>query len=311
MQNVLRIRNGAVGLNVVTRGREENEPVILVHGYPDNHRVWDPVAERLARSFYVITYDVRGAGESDIPGDTSDYRMAALASDLACVADQVIPDRPFHLVGHDWGSIQSWESVTRGRLQARIKTFTSISGPSLDHAAYWARSKLTSRSLTDKVKAFRQLASSWYIGMFHLPLLAPAAWRFGLDSVWPDYLRRQGVPLETPNPFQKQDGQFGVNLYRANFRSKLLFPEPRYACCPVQLLVPLQDAYVGEQLFDDLGKWVPDLTRHNIDAGHWVILSHPEKVAQLIADFARRGLKQKSPDHQGQGVQVNEAESLI
>jgi pimeloyl-ACP methyl ester carboxylesterase len=265
MQNVLRIRNGAVGLNVVTRGREENEPVILVHGYPDNHRVWNPVAERLARSFYVITYDVRGAGESDIPG----------------------------------------------RLQARIKTFTSISGPSLDHAAYWARSKLTSRSLTDKVKAFRQLASSWYIGMFHLPLLAPAAWRFGLDSVWPDYLRKQGVPLEVPNPFQKQDGQFGVNLYRANFRSKLLFPEPRYACCPVQLLVPLQDAYVGEQLFDDLGKWVPDLTRHNIDAGHWVILSHPEKVAQLIADFAQRGLKQKSPDHQGQGFQVNEAESLI
>ena len=54
------------------------------------------------------------------------------------------------------------------------------------------------------------------------------------------------------------------------------------------------DAYVGEQLFDDLGKWVPDLTRHNIDAGHWVILSHPEKVAQLIADFAG-GAEAKAP----------------
>src|SRR5690554_7804612 len=135
MQNVLRIRNGAVGLNVVTRGREENEPVILVHGYPDNHRVWDPVAERLARSFYVITYDVRGAGESDIPGDTSDYRMAALASDLACVADHVIPDRPFPLVGHDWGAIESRDSITHARLQASDKIFTSNSTHTLHQPA--------------------------------------------------------------------------------------------------------------------------------------------------------------------------------
>ena len=117
---------------------------MLVHGYPDNLRVWDKVSAALSREYLVIRYDVRGAGESDKPRRTRDYRLALLADDLQAVVDTLIPGREFHLIAHDWGSIQSWESVTGGPLQNRIRSYTSISGPCLDHVGFWLRKQLES-----------------------------------------------------------------------------------------------------------------------------------------------------------------------
>ncbi|SFL81517.1 SDR family oxidoreductase [Marinobacter zhejiangensis] len=286
MQNSTQVNNGGVTLNVVTYGDARKVPIVLVHGYPDNHTVWKPVAERLAGKYFVITYDVRGAGASSVPKKQADYRMALLSDDLRAVVDAVIPDQPFHLAGHDWGSIQSWESVTAGPLKQRILSYTTISGPCLDHMGYWMRNKTLNLSPAAKAKVIKQLVSSWYIGFFHLPVLAPAAWQGGLDKLWPHYLRhREQVSEPEQNPTQEKDGRNGVQLYRANFRSKLLNPEARPADCPVQLVVPTRDNYVGTHLFDELHEWVPALYRRDINANHWVPLSHPDRIAQWIGEF--------------------------
>lgn len=286
MQKTIQVNNGDVTLNVVTYGDARKVPVVLVHGYPDNHTVWQPVAERLASKHFVITYDVRGAGESSVPRKQADYRMALLSDDLRAVVDAVIPGQPFHLAGHDWGSIQSWESVTAGPLQSRILSYTTISGPCLDHMGYWMRNKTLNLSPAAKAKVIKQLFSSWYIAFFHLPVLAPAAWQGGLDKLWPSYLKhREQVADPEQNPTQEKDGRNGVQLYRANFRSKLFNPESRPAHCPVQLVVPTRDNYVGTHLFDELHEWVPELYRRDINANHWVPLSHPDRIAQWIGEF--------------------------
>src|SRR5207245_2798179 len=78
---------GRVALHVVERGDAAAPTVVLVHGYPDDHTVWDPVAERLAARYHVVTYDVRGAGQSDAPRRVRDYRVDLLAADTAAVID--------------------------------------------------------------------------------------------------------------------------------------------------------------------------------------------------------------------------------
>ena len=282
------IDSSGVSLHAVTWGDSANPPIVLVHGYPDNHSVWKPVAERLAADWFVIAYDVRGAGQSDKPRAVSAYRMTLLAQDLAAVVDALIPGRCFHLAAHDWGSIQSWESVTTSRLEGRILSFTSISGPCLDHMGFWMRNHLFSRNGAARAKAIRQLFSSWYILFFQLPVLAPTLWQLGFDKRWPAYLQeREGVKEPEINRYQREDGRFGVQLYRANFRRKLLRPERRYAHCPVQLVVPDGDNYVSTQLFDELHQWVDSLQREDIEATHWVPLTHPDRIASLIANFAR------------------------
>jgi len=280
------VNNKGVDLYVATEGDPARPALVLVHGYPDNHSVWDAVTRQLACRYFVIRYDVRGAGRSSSPARTRDYQIRHLASDLACVVDAVIPGRPFHLAAHDWGSIQSWESVTTGPLAARVLSYTTISGPCLDHVASWIRSNLLARGWPGRQKLLRQLADSWYVFLFQLPLLPEALWRAGLDRFWPTYLaHREQVTGDTRNPFQKKDGCHGVKLYRANFLPRLLRPQPRYAQCPVLLIVPANDNYVGEQLSDNLEQWAGTLVRKRIDAPHWVVLTHPQTVARWIDEF--------------------------
>ena len=184
------VTSGDLLLYARVEGNPQATPLVLVHGYPDNHSVWDRVTEQLKKDYLVVRYDVRGAGRSDKPARTSAYRMKWLAQDLKAVANAVIPDRSFHLVAHDWGSIQSWETVTTGALDGRIRSYTAISGPCLDHVGYWFRDQIMAPRSGGTTKVLKQLASSWYVFMFQLPVLPETLWKAGLDRLWPGYLRK-------------------------------------------------------------------------------------------------------------------------
>lgn len=279
------VASGDVTLALYAWGkvRKGQAPIILVHGYPDSARVWHATAEILAVNHRVYAYDVRGAGHSSRPTKTADYTLDHLMADLDAVIDAVSPDQPVHLVGHDWGSIQCWEGVTSPTQQSRIATYTSISGPSLDHAGDWLRRRL--RQPRQWSQLARQFGHSWYAMLFQLPGLAPAVWRYGLDRRWPGIVSRlEGIEPDA-SPTQGEDGRWGVELYRANFPARLARPRPRPTDVPVQLIVPTRDPFMVQEIWDDLPHWVPNLTRREIDAGHWLPLTEPAFLADCIDTF--------------------------
>jgi NAD(P)-dependent dehydrogenase (short-subunit alcohol dehydrogenase family)/pimeloyl-ACP methyl ester carboxylesterase len=285
----LRVRSGEVELAVKVygaAGQPARQPVIvLVHGYPDSSQVWHKVVGPLSARYRVAAYDVRGAGDSSAPAHTAAYELDHLVADLAAVADAVSPEQPIHLVAHDWGSIQGWEAVSTARLRGRIASFTSISGPSLDHAGYWVMQRLRSGAPGELAKFANQLMHSWYIGAFHLPLAAPLAWKLGLDQLWPRLLERfEGIHTES-SPSQTRDGQQGLNLYRANVARRLLAPRERRTSVPVQLVVPTRDRFVSLELLEGIEQWVERLWRRDVGAGHWLQLSHPELVVRYVSEF--------------------------
>ncbi|MGH3539643.1 MAG: alpha/beta fold hydrolase, partial [Pseudonocardiaceae bacterium] len=155
-----------VRLQVHESGQHGAPTVVCIHGYPDDHTLWDGVATELAARYRVVSYDVRGAGESGKPRGRRAYRLDQLAQDLAAVLDAVSPDRPVHLLAHDWGAVQAWHAVTGEWLDGRVRSYTSISGPCLDHAGNWFRARLrrpTPRALRELIT---QMVSSWYITFF-------------------------------------------------------------------------------------------------------------------------------------------------
>lgn len=278
------IQSGRVRLAATAWGDPAQPVVVLVHGYPDNSEVWHGVAQALAGRFHVIAYDVRGAGRSDAPPEVADYRLERLADDFVAVLDAVSPDRPVHLVGHDWGSIQGWEFVTDPRLYGRIASFTSCSGPCLDHAASVLRAG-GRRSFRQCGATLRQALASWYIVFFHVPLLPEWNWKLWLGRSWPFWLRRTEGLRVAPNPTQTADGIHGLRLYRANIRARLRAPRERRAHAPVQVIVPTRDRYVRPAVTQDLGRWVDRLWRRPIDAHHWLPLSQPQRMAAMVSEF--------------------------
>lgn len=282
--------DGAGGLSLaVTEAGDPGRPtVLLVHGFPDTSAVWDPVVERLIDSFHVVRYDVRGAGRSEVPATRSGYALPLLVEDMVAVVEATSPDRPVHLVAHDWGSIQGWEAVTTEAASTRFASYTSISGPPLEHAALWARRHRNLRP-ADVARSVRQALHSWYIAFFHLPRIPELVARGRrVNRLWARALHRiEHAPTDErwPAPTFNADFAHGIELYRANVRSRMLHPEARHTDVPVQLIIPLRDRYVTVALLEGLEDWTSEMRRRPVAAGHWVIRTDPDIVVAAVREF--------------------------
>ncbi|MEW2137431.1 SDR family oxidoreductase [Streptomyces sp. NPDC005409] len=301
-----RVSTGGVDLCVVELGEADRPTVVLVHGYPDSKEVWSEVAERLAARFHVVLYDVRGHGRSTAPQPLrGGFTLEKLTDDFLAVADAVSPDRPVHLVGHDWGSVQGWEFATVGRTEGRIASFTSVSGPCLDHFGHWLKKRRSRPTPRAVAQLLGQGAKSWYIYLLHTPVLPELAWRGPLGKRWPAILQRaEKIPAgDYPTASLPSDAAHGAWLYRDNVRARLRRPRPdAYAHVPVQLITPTEDAFLSERLYDGLERWAPDLLRRSLPAKHWVPRTRPDQLAAWITDFvtsreepATRAPERKTP----------------
>jgi len=79
------------------------EPLVLLHGLPQNWWCWHKVIPGLARDgFRVLAVDLRGYGWSERPRDG--YEKVNFAEDVVALLDVLGLDR-VRLMGHDWGAM--------------------------------------------------------------------------------------------------------------------------------------------------------------------------------------------------------------
>ncbi len=91
-----------VELEVVDQG--SGPALVLVHGFGGAKEDFSDHVDVLARDHRVVTFDLRGHGESDGPADEAAYSLDRFAADVANVADAL--DLPtFRLLGHSMGGM--------------------------------------------------------------------------------------------------------------------------------------------------------------------------------------------------------------
>jgi pimeloyl-ACP methyl ester carboxylesterase len=281
------VRSGDISLAVLEHSpRGGGRPtVVLVHGYPDYQGTWDAlVAELPLDDWHVVTYDVRGAGGSDTPARQDGYRTERLVDDLVAVLDVVLADgEAVHLVGHDWGSVQLWDAVaaeaTDPRLTGRIASFTTISGPSLDHYAWLSRHRSGRQ-----VRLANQALHSWYVAAFQLPVLPELLWQRGWRQLARSIEKGEGLPRGHFGAALAKNGTNGLNLYRANVFSRLRQPGRVHTDVPVLVIHPEDDAFLTDVLLEGLDEVASDLRVERVDAGHWMIVTQASQVAGLVRE---------------------------
>jgi pimeloyl-ACP methyl ester carboxylesterase len=75
------------GVRIWYEARGSGPAVLLSHGYSATSRMWRGQVDALTPSYRVVTWDMRGHGESASPDDPTLYSEAATVDDMAAILD--------------------------------------------------------------------------------------------------------------------------------------------------------------------------------------------------------------------------------
>jgi haloacetate dehalogenase len=90
------------GVKLAYERRGSGFPMLLIHGFPRDRRLWRKLVPLLSDSFDTVAMDRRGYGESDRPTDPAGYDNRSMAED-ALELTRALGWQRFVVVGHDLG----------------------------------------------------------------------------------------------------------------------------------------------------------------------------------------------------------------
>lgn len=270
----MKVQANGITLNVEDSGA--GVPVLLLHGWPDSHRLWrHQVPALVERGFRAITPDLRGYGESDRPEGVESYSLLNTLEDLRLLLDHLGVDRA-HVVGHDWGAVTAW--VFASLYGDRVSSLVALS---VGHPGSLAAA------------GFEQYARSWYMFMFQFEGLAE---RWLSRNDW-EFLRTMGgggdvdqyvADLSRPGALTA-----ALNWYRANIPPESWISDPP-ALPPVEAptmgVWSSGDIALTERQMIASEKFTSGPWRYERidDCGHWIPLQAPDRLNELLLDFLPR-----------------------
>jgi non-heme chloroperoxidase len=119
---------GGLRLHVREWGNADGQPILLIHGWSQNHLCWARQYESaLADTFRLVAYDLRGHGMSDAPLEPEHYTDDTLwADDLAAIIEALRLDSAV-LVGWSYGAFVICDYVRRHG-QDRVAAINFVEG---------------------------------------------------------------------------------------------------------------------------------------------------------------------------------------
>jgi pimeloyl-ACP methyl ester carboxylesterase len=97
-------------LAVFQTGKENNQSIIFIHGFPFDHKMWDLQVNYFKKDYHCITYDIPGLGQS--PTGDGQYTMERLVDDLFNLMESYNLDKPV-LCGLSMGGYIALRAIER------------------------------------------------------------------------------------------------------------------------------------------------------------------------------------------------------
>jgi pimeloyl-ACP methyl ester carboxylesterase len=262
------------GIELAVWEEGDGPAVLLLHGFPDTHRLWRHQAAALMRSgLRTIAPDLRGRGESGRPSAVEDYDIRHSVADMTSVLDALGVERA-HVVGHDWGAVVAW-------------LLAALHPERVDHLVVMS----VGHPATAQRRTLEQREKAWYTLLFQFEdvaerLLVRDGWQ-----LFREWLRDEG-DVEDYIADLSRDGALtaGLRWYRANLapRLQLESPPPLPAIrAPTLGVWSSGDHYLTEDRMTASAACVSAPWRYErLDGvGHWMQLDAPDRVTQLLLDF--------------------------
>ncbi|HAA94750.1 MAG TPA: alpha/beta hydrolase [Dehalococcoidia bacterium] len=271
-------------INLVKGG--SGPPLLMLHGYPQTHAMWNKIAPRLAEDFTVVCPDLRGYGESGkVQGDPEhmNYSKRVMAQDQADVMKELGFDQ-FFLVGHDRGARVS-HRLTKDHQNRVLKLATLDIVPT--------------RHMFQIVN--KEFATNTYHWFF---LIQPFDFPERVIGADPEFFARRGFDrtkdagkVFTPEALEhyvscfKDPGTIHAVCedYRAGASIDLVHDEEdfdRKITCPMMALWS-STGYVGrtQDVLKVWGDYATDVRGHALPCGHYIAEELPDEAYTAIKGF--------------------------
>jgi len=281
-----RIDVAGVTVNCAIAG--SGPPLLLLHGYPENHLMWRQVAPVLARDHTVVLADLRGYGGSGKPAPDAAglvYSKRFMAGDQAGLMRQ-LGFGPFQLVAHDRGArvaqrlvLDRPDAVTKLAVLDIVPTRHVLGNVTRDMAlAYYHWFFLAAGNGVPE-----QLIAAdpgFWIRSLAGPLLGEGA---SIDpQVMADYIRCFGDPATIAGSCADYRSAAGVDLVH----DEESFAAGHRVECPLLVLWGTQ-GFVGRG-YEPLAVWrqyATDVRGQALPTGHFLPEEAPELVSAALRDF--------------------------
>jgi pimeloyl-ACP methyl ester carboxylesterase len=245
------------------------EPLVLLHGWPQNWWAWRRVVPLLAPHARLVMPDLRGFGWSDAPPDG--YDKQSMAEDVLAVLDALRVERA-RIVGHDWGGWIAFLACMAAPERFERALVLSISPPfgrpsprallDLWRLAYML--PISAPVLGERLAASRRFVRT---------MLTARAGAFTDDD-----LRVFAEVLAEP-----ARARATVQLYRTFLTRELVRGARGRLHVPARLVVGARDPVVRPSLLTGRERYADDLTIEIVPGcGHWIPAERPDLVAERV-----------------------------
>jgi 3-oxoadipate enol-lactonase len=239
-------------------------PLVLIHGHPFDHTMWDPQIAAFTPSRRVIAPDLRGYGASPvIPGITP---LSAFAEDIAALLDE-LDIGTFVLAGLSMGGQIAMECYRQfpERIRGLVLADTFPAAETPDGKK--ARNDMADRLLREGMRGYAD-------EVLH-KMVAPYA-----DAGVAEHVRRMMVSTPPEGAAAALRGR----AERPDYRDLLT-----RVTVPALVVVGADDEYTPVSDAEAMHAALPDSTLHVIgSAAHMPNLERAEEFNDVLADFLAR-----------------------
>lgn len=266
-------------------------PLVLLHGFPQTHLMWKPVAAALAERFTIYAFDLPGYGASSVAGGGAErFAKRRVAQDIVAAMDTFGVER-FAIAGHDRGGRVAyrlaldmpervkalavldivptgavWDAFTVARAMSYSHwTFLAQPAPLPEmlisgNAEAFLRFKMASWTKTKDLSAFDPAAVGAYVNAYRQPGTIKAScddYRAGATIDWEHdrQTRTAGERIEAPV----------LAVWGAHF-----------------------SAGGGQNPLEIWRSWARSVEGGPIDAGHFVVEENPQETRDALLPFMER-----------------------
>ncbi len=265
----MKIQTNGVEINYELFG--EGDCIVLIHGFTDNMAMWYNQIPEFSKQYKVLTYDVRGHGQTESPEDK--ISLDTFADDLYALLKALNIDKSF-VLGYSMGGriglnfALKHPDMTPGFIFAN----SGIPGPVFQLSEQEITEMLEKQSLMEKL-----------IESGDIEAISEVMAEFSFSPGFKDrelevYQKYKGLKL-------KNDPRHYLPILKAiveNFQNP---PDLSQLICPALIIAGTQDSFMKLEVAESMEKAIPDAQVKILPTGHASALEMPEEFNQAVLDF--------------------------